>query len=290
MIRSAVPDDRVPGRARELAARFAALEPVAAVAIGGSRSSGAADDRSDIDLYIFTTRDLPHDERVRIITDSGIAGRPDLGLPYWGGVYVWQDAASGVMLDCMFFGAAWIEEQVAAAMVEHRPSLGYSTCFCRTVAQSVPLFDRAGWYAALQARSRLPYPDALRRAIVAHNHPVLRTIHTSYLHQVERALWRGDPVSVNHRVAALLASYFDVVFALNGVLHPGEKRLLEFAARECALLPVNMSADVRHVLAAGSDMDGRVVGHLHRMLDRLDTLIAGTDLRPLLPAEPPAAP
>jgi hypothetical protein len=29
-------------------------------------------------------------------------------------------------------------------------------------------------------------------------------------------------VSLNHRTAALLASYFDVLFALNRVHHPGD--------------------------------------------------------------------
>ncbi len=34
-----------------------------------------------------------------------------------------------------------------------------------------------------------------------------------------------------------LASYVDIVFAVNRVLHPGEKRILESLARECASLP-----------------------------------------------------
>ena len=48
---------------------------------------------------------------------------------------------------------------------------------------------------------------------------------------------RGDLVSVNHRVAAFLASYFDVLFAINGMTHPGEKRQLGIAERDCRVLP-----------------------------------------------------
>lgn len=66
-------------------------------------------------------------------------------------------------------------------------------------------------------------PEPLRRNIIAHNHPVLRRIITSYFHQIEAAVHRQDVVSIHHRLAALVASYFDVLFALNRVLHPGEK-------------------------------------------------------------------
>jgi hypothetical protein len=103
---------------------------------------------------------------------------------------------------------------------------------------------------------------------------------SSYLHQIEYAVRRDDIVSVNHRVAALLASYFDIVFALNRALHPGEKRLLAFARRECALLPIEMDADVAAVLTAAGSASDTIVVHLARLLDRLDALLreAGFDL------------
>ena len=53
-----------------------------------------------------------------------------------------------------------------------------------------------------------------------------------------------DRVSLNHRIAALLASYFDVIFALNRVLHPGEKRLIEWAQAHCAHLPIDMADQI----------------------------------------------
>jgi len=50
-----------------------------------------------------------------------------------------------------------------------------------------------------------------------------------YLRQINAAIVRQDPVSVNHRVAAWLSSYFDILFAMNGQFHPGEKRPLIYA-------------------------------------------------------------
>ena len=47
---------------------------------------------------------------------------------------------------------------------------------------------------------------------------------------------------------ALVASYFDILFAFNRMSHPGEKRLIEQAARLCPRLPRNMAAQMESVL------------------------------------------
>ena len=55
----------------------------------------------------------------------------------------------------------------------------------------------------------------------------------SYYEQIKKALMRNDIVSVNHRITAFLASYFDIIFATNKLLHPGEKRLIKYAQDNC---------------------------------------------------------
>ena len=267
-------------KANELAQQFAAFPQVATVALGGSQSSGSADFGSDIDLYVYTEEEIPPEEQAALIERSGGATRSDLNMPYWGGLNMWADAVTGITVDCMYFRTGWIEEQVARVMDEHRPSLGYSTSFCRTVKQSIILYDPRGWFEALQARSKQDYPEALRRNIIAHNHPVLRTLMSSYLCQIENAVRRGDFVSMNHRVAALLASYFDILFALNRVFHPGEKRLLSFAHKECSILPMAMEDDVTAVLMATGSAKVEVIQHVNRMLDRMDELLIHADAFP----------
>ena len=266
--------------AYELATQFAAFPQVVAVALGGSQASSTADTESDIDLYIYTDTEVSLAAQSALIEQSGGANRADLNLPYWGGVNIWINAPTGITVDCIYFGAAWMEEQIMRVMELHQPSLGYSTCFCRTMQQSRMLYDPRGWFQALQAHSQQDYPEALRRNIIAYNHPVLRTIMSSYLDQIKNAVRRDDIVSVNHRVAALLASYFDVVFALNRVLHPGEKRLLAFAHSECALLPTAIDADIAAVLAVAGTASDTVVVHLTRLLDRLDELLTGAGFDP----------
>ena len=84
---------------------------------------------------------------------------------------------------------------------------------------------------------------------------------------------RSSRADLNHRVAALLASYFDVIFALNRVLHPGEKRLMEWAQANCAQTPVGMAEQVAALLQATCSTDGRVVKQTNVLLDNLDDLL-----------------
>lgn len=260
-------------RARQLASYFAVLPQVTAVALGGSLSSGAADSGSDIDLYIYTADSLPLAERQAIVAQAGGASQSDLGLSYWGPGDLWIDAISGILIDCNYFEAHWMQEQLERVLDAHMPSLGYTTCFWRTIQQSHMLYDAHGWFRALQERSQAAYPEALAHNIIRYNHPVLRGILTSYHHQIESALKRQDLVSVNHRLAALLASYFDIIFALNRVLHPGEKRQLAFALSQCQQLPEAMQADLELVLKAAGPAHAELLHHLGRLLDRLDAVL-----------------
>lgn len=262
--------DRLNQRVEEVSRHFSDLPQVAAIALGGSQASGAADIQSDIDLYVYTQAGIPPEDLNVIIEKTGGATCADLNLPYWGGVNIWVDALTGIPIDCVYFNKTWIEDQVKRVMLECQPELGYSTCFCRTVRQSTLLYDPHGWYAELQSLARQEYPEALRRNIIHHNHPVLRTIMTSYLHQIENAVQRNDIVSVQHRVTALLASYFDILFALNRVMHPGEKRLLSYAHKDCAILPMDMDADLTTVFKMAASPGADIVQALNLLLDRLD--------------------
>jgi hypothetical protein len=153
----------------------------------------------------------------------------------------------------------------------HAASVGYSTCFWYNVRNSRPLYDRSGWFKALQERASQPYPAELKRAIVAKNYPILRSNISSYLHQIELALQRHDLVSVNHRAAVMLASYFDIVFAVNAQPHPGEKRLVEFARTLCPNLPTGMAERVAAFLSALPDHSA--TERANAMLDGLDDLL-----------------
>lgn len=128
-----------------------------------------------------------------------------------------------------------------------------------------------------QAKADQPYPEKLRQDIIFKNHSVLRNTIPSYHYQIEKAVKRSDLVSVNYRIGGLLASYFDVLFALNRETHPGEKRLLTKAG-QLSLLPVNMVEEVTAVLQA---RDNGVITAVNTLLNNLDTLLQGNGIDPI---------
>ena len=259
--------------AQRIAGEFASLLEVEAVALAGSRTSEFRDGDSDVDLYVYVTKDIPLGLRASI---ANAAPRAEIGNTTWEPGDEWTDRENGTAVDIMYRHVRWIEEQLDRVLVQHQASVGYSTCFWYNVLNSQPLFDRTGWFAELQRRTKQPFPQGLKRAIITKNYRLLRDTQSSYLHQIELAVKRGDRVSVNHRVAALLASYFDVLFALNDLPHPGEKRLLHLAAR-CARHPPQMERQVEAVVAAVGGVD--VIVHVNELVDGLDDLLVREGMR-----------
>lgn len=261
--------------AQQLAGFYASLPQVEAIALAGSRGKGMGtlDSASDIDLYVYTRDDIPLEARRTIVERTGGATQANFDLNYWGTGDSWVNALTGIEMDVMYFDAAWMESQISRVVEKHQASLGYTTCFWYTIQQSILFYDARAWLANLQQRCSIVYPETLRQNIIAYNHPVLRGIIPSYAAQIEKAVKRRDWVSINHRLAVLFASYFDILFAVNRQLHPGEKRQVEFAVNNCKILPLGMEAEMVSILllsaAEISELPNRVAG----LLDHLDQLL-----------------
>lgn len=260
-----------------LVARLRQLPGTRAVALGGSRGAGTGDASSDYDLYVsYDAAPPPAPARSAIAAALADPARPiEIDNLYWETSDEWTDAASGLKIDLMYRHAQWIEGELDRVLVHFGAWTGYTTALWYNVRHSQPLYDRDGWYAALQTRAAAPYPDALRRAILAKNYPILRDSYGGYRDQVEKAIQRQDRVSLNHRTAAFLASYFDILFAVNGVLHPGEKRLLAYAQNHCPHRPAGMAAQVEGLLVStGAPWQAvEALHYLDALVDGLDALL-----------------
>lgn len=251
--------------AARLADRFIGLSGVRAVALGGSRTGPFGDATSDIDLYVYTDEPPPVQQRAALI---GRARGVELDNQFWETGDEWEDAESGLVVDVMYRSPAFVESELDRLLVRYQASMGYTTAVWHNIRTSVVLVDQTGWLMALKQRADQPYPEQLRRAIVAKNYPVLGMVKGSYRNQIAKALERDDPVSVNHRLAALLASVFDILFAVNRQTHPGEKRSLAWTAAICPVRPPRCDDQVRAVLkrAAGEGL-----------LPAVDALLDGLD-------------
>lgn len=261
--------------ARRLAAALAALPGVRAVALGGSVATGAADGGSDIDLYCYGDRIPAVEERRALVRDLGAAPGAEVGNSFFEPGDEWRDAGSGVAVDVMYRLCPWAEDRLDAVLRRHEASLGYSTALWHNIRTARPLADAGGWLAALRARAEGPYPKGLARAVVALNWGMLAETANRWPVQLEGALGRSDAVAAGHRTTAMLASWFDVLFALNRRTHPGEKRLLRLAAETCPLRPEGWEDDVRALLAAAGRCDPAASEHAARLVDGLRPLVAG---------------
>jgi len=265
-------DIHVRALLEEVTAEFAALPGVTAVVLSGSKAGEFSDDYSDLDLYVYSDPEPSKAWRAELGRKFG--DRASIGNNFGEPGDEWAAPRAGIIVDIMYRSPAWIEEQLDRVLLRHQASVGYSTCFVHNVLHSKPLYDRDEWFTSLQAKAEQPYPEPLRRAIVAKNHPILRRTLSSYVHQITIALKRNDRVSVNHRITALLSSYFDILFALNRLPHPGEKRLVTYMLEKCPRRPPGFQTQVNDLLLSIASIDlPETLARINALLDGLDTLL-----------------
>ena len=214
------------------------LQNVEAIAIGGSVSAETSDNNSDIDIYIFSKTDIPVSTRENIITP--ISSKFEIGGEYFGSGDEFLLNNLNKQLDIMYWNVEWFENVVNNTWIKCYPQNGYTTCFLYTLKNFNIIYDKNNWLRNLQKVINTKYPQKLKENIVERNLMLMKDKpFASYYEQIEKAILRNDAVSINHRIAAFVASYFDIIFALNEQLHPGEKRLIQFAKNNCKILPNN---------------------------------------------------
>lgn len=76
---------------------------------------------------------------------------------------------------------------------------------------------------------------------------------------------------MNHRIAEFVKSYFDILFPINKIFHPSEKRLIEFANELCELLPVDFEKDLRNLFISNGNNETPIIAC--KLLHNLNDLI-----------------
>lgn len=220
---------------------FSALPEVEAIALGGSRAGADYDEKSDYDLYIYCTSTPDEGVRKSILEKS--CQYMEIGNSFW---ELEDDCTlkDGVDIDVLYRNIEDFSQMIHSVVEEHTAYNGYTTCMWHNLLHSRILYDKSGKMTSLQSRYQVPYPDKLRDNIIRKNLRLLTGNLPSYDSQIKKALMRKDMVSVNHRTAAFLESYFDIIFAWNKLTHPGEKRMIQFAKEHAEVLPADFEKNL----------------------------------------------
>jgi hypothetical protein len=95
----------------------------------------------------------------------------------------------------------------------------------------------------------------------------------AYRLQIEKAANRGDIVSISHRTAAFMESYFDILFALNRKTHPGEKRLIPLCLENCPILPADFEENLHRLFSQLYGAPAITSANLQRVIDELEKIL-----------------
>lgn len=251
---------------------FANCNEVEVIALGGSRISKHFDEKSDYDVYIYGSSVVPQDKRQTILMPYCEENTLDMGNQFWelGDEGILKN---GIGIDMMYRNLSDFERELENVVFNHQAYNGYTTCLWHNLLNSKILVDKKEHYKKLQEKFDIPYPEQLKANIIERNRFLLSGKLFSYDKQITKAINRNDFVSVNHRVAAFLASYFDIIFALNAKTHPGEKRLIEICKKECAILPNHFEENIITLLENLYSCPEKSLRALNAILEELDKKI-----------------
>lgn len=220
---------------------------VKAIALGGSGVNDTSDNLSDIDVYIFVEKDIAVKNREKLVKQY--SSKYEVGGEYFGSGDEFFVDKLNRQLDVMYWNVNWFESIVENTWFKYYPSNGYTTAFLFTLNNFQIIYDKDNWLKTIQDSIQTKYPHELKQNIIKRNMMLLKDKpFASYYEQIKKAINRNDIVSINHRISAFMASYFDIIFAVNELLHPGEKRLVKYAKDNCQILPDNFEENINKLL------------------------------------------
>ena len=254
----------------KLFAELSSLPQIEAIALGGSRAGTHFDEKSDYDIYLYCTAPLTKELRRSIL--SKYCSYVEYSNQFWeledNGTFL-----NGIDFDLLMRDLDEFTADVAAVVEGCKVSNAYTTCMWHNLITCRVVFDRHGRLTAAKERFSVPYPEELRRNIISRGYRLLRSSMPAYEHQIAKAAARCDLVSVNHRTAAFLETYFDVLFAINRQTHPGEKRLITLCRERCSILPERFEENLQDLFSHLFTDGDQATADIHRIVDALSKII-----------------
>lgn len=245
---------------------LSAIPEVEAIALGGSRAGTNFDENSDYDIYLYCTAPVSEENRRQIL--SKYCSYVEYGNHFW----ELEDNGTlnnGIDFDILYRDLDDFTTGVAQVVERYQAGNAYTTCMWHNLITCKIVYDGSGRLTAAKERFTVPYPEQLKRNIVQNGWRLLHSSMPAYRLQITKAAGRGDLVSVNHRTAAFLETYFDVLFALNDQTHPGEKRLIALCRQMCPVLPQDFEENLQTLFQDMFTAPEKLAADLDRILKEL---------------------
>lgn len=255
----------------KLIKKFSNLDEVEGILLAGSYALGTNDRNSDYDLYIYSSTSIDVSKRKKICDE--FFEYIELNNTFW------ETEDDGFLKDkqipveIIYRNISWITENLDRVVYKFEADAGYTTCVWYNFINSVILYDKNGLLKELQKKYRISYPKELKENIVRKNYALLKGQMPAYYYQIEKALKRDDLISVNHRVAAFLASYFDIIFALNEFPHPGEKKILKVIKDNNLNVPDKMEETILNILKYSCSGDKLILEQINLLIYNLKKIL-----------------
>jgi len=243
---------------------------VQAITLGGSRSTGRADDSSDYDVYVYLKKELDNTVRKKIL--SPYCQYMEIGNFYWEN----EDNCilnNGIYIDIIYRNLNNFIHNIAGVVEKGISNNGYTTCLWHNLVTSKIVYDKNDNLKKEIIRFSLPYPKHLKNNIIKRNMNLLTDSLVSYDKQIRKSVNRQDIVNIHNRITEFLNSYFDVLFALNEIKNPGEKYIVEICMENCQLLPGKFKENIELLFKYLSTDINKINSIIEEMIFELKCII-----------------
>ena len=231
------------------------------VALGGAHAKGVDDEESDLDLYVFAREVIP------------AADREQLCRPFADDVesiYSWGDAPEFVQTGTDFYlkqqkVECWLRhiDYISNIVAECKDGIVkrdlitwtvmgfYNHCTLSDLHRMKPLDDPFGILAHWKSEL-VEYPPKMRETIVTDHLTAARFWPGNFHYR--SAVERCDFIYVMGIVQQVVHNLIQVVFALNRVYFPGDKKL-DVAIEHLTVKPDRFTERIRYLLFPGVKVD-----------------------------------
>ena len=246
------------------------IDGIQALALGGSRTTERTDEKSDYDFYLYSENGIDQDTSRKILSKH--CKYFEIGNNYW----ELEDNGQlncGIDFDIIYRNSQQFVKTVADVVENYNAYNGFTTCLWHNVLNSEIIFDKDDMFKKIKERFSIPYPQKLKENIIKRNMALLSDSVISYDKQIMKSIYRKDLINLNNRISAFLASYFDIIFAVNELPNPGEKRIMEICLNKCKVLPNGFERNVNSLIQNMNNNESKILETIKNIIYELKKIL-----------------